>query len=463
MIRKRHDLPKYITRREGRTCPFLVRIEGASSKFFSTLREALAFRDVELSRLGKTSTIDVRPDSFPARSLLKDDLIVWFERKRLDLTMNGTSSMKEAIELTIVPRFGEVPTAELSHAKVLEVIEDLRRAPTYKGTPLKEKSIINRLSPLQSFYDELFSEGKVDRNPVKSAIANARRQWKSSSKSEADRVTRAKFLTLDEATRLLDACAKYGGRKKGAPSSWTMGEMHYVVAFLLNTGLRLGEVAALVWGDFLRVNLLGEALKIPIVRVSKTMLRHTDSEGNHIVQGHTKGKVDREVTLNSGCVSLLDVWKREACGLGYGVEAEDPVFPIARRYSGFKSMYRRCAEIAGLPKSKRGVHSTRHGFATFLRATGTPVVEIQKLLGHKDAATTQRYMDLTGVDVTDSTEALVSRLPASKAGAPRGNVAPLRVDALAPDEDSPLMREASGAGGIVIDFKDRVRRLRRRS
>jgi len=462
MTRTHHDLPKHITRREGRTSPFLVRIEGTSGKFFATLQDALAFRDAELARLGRCKEVlEGKAVSAHHPSLLKDDLALWFDRKRPDLTINGAASMKEAIVLSIIPRLGEVPTAELSHAKVLEVIGDLRRSLTYKGTPLKEKSIVNRLSPLQSFYDELFSEGVVASNPVKSAIAMARRQWKSSSKSDADRATRAKFLTLDEAARLLDACSEYGDRKKGALSSWTKGEMYHVVAFLLHTGLRVGEVAALLWGDFVRVNLLGDALRKPIVRVSKTMLRQTDSEGQHIVQAHTKGKVDREVSLNSACVSLLDRWKAESSGLGYSVGEEDPVFPIATRYSGFKSMYRRCAEQAGLPKTKHGVHSTRHGFATFLRASGASVVEIQKLLGHQDAATTQRYMDLTGIDVTDTTEALVARLPMSKVSASigKGSPSPLGVPTL--DQASGVAHLANDAGGSVIDFQDRVRKLRR--
>ena len=56
--------------------------------------------------------------------------------------------------------------------------------------------------------------------------------------------------------------------------------------------------------------------------------------------------------------------------------------------------------MAGLPNS--GVHLLRHTFCSHLAMKGAPARAIQKLAGHADLSTTQRYMHLSPAATEDA-------------------------------------------------------------
>ena len=60
---------------------------------------------------------------------------------------------------------------------------------------------------------------------------------------------------------------------------------------------------------------------------------------------------------------------------------------------------------AGLNKKTR-LHDLRHSFASNMLSSGATLYEVQKLLGHKDAAMTQRYAHLADTTLRERSESM---------------------------------------------------------
>lgn len=149
------------------------------------------------------------------------------------------------------------------------------------------------------------------------------------------------------------------------------GRRDAVGYFLLaHTGLRLSELLDLKRGD---VDLAGQRLRIE----------------------EAKGRRDRVVYLSETCVQALE---RYLVG-----QVATPDMPLvchptgqAVSYRWVQERVRQWGEAAGV--SGVSPHRLRHTFATRLINLGVPVTTLQRLLGHRDLGTTQRYAQV--MDVT---------------------------------------------------------------
>jgi len=132
---------------------------------------------------------------------------------------------------------------------------------------------------------------------------------------------------------------------------------------LAHTGLRLSELLDLKRGD---VDLAGQRLRIE----------------------EAKGRRDRVVYLSQTCVQALE---RYLAGQPAGPEVALLCHPSGQgvSYRWVQERVRQWDEEIGVV----GVspHRLRHTFATRLINLGVPVTTLQRLLGHRDLGTTQRY------------------------------------------------------------------------
>ena len=178
-----------------------------------------------------------------------------------------------------------------------------------------------------------------------------------------------RFLTDEEMTALIDK----------AEPQWK--EMILVA---LRTGLRIGELRGLQWGDV-----------DPHRRVIH--VRRTDPGRRHLDATNPKGNRERTVPLTIESAEALARIKPA------GVKSTEWIWPALLRRSGEKRSrarsekgcwhaVTRAAERAGL--ADVGWHTLRHTYASHLVMRGIPIRLVQKWLGHASIKETEKYAHL---------------------------------------------------------------------
>lgn len=150
-----------------------------------------------------------------------------------------------------------------------------------------------------------------------------------------------------------------------------------LVALMLATGLRAGEVARLMVGDLMR-----------------------DGDGDCLVyvrQG--KGRRDRVVPLSGGVFKLLQQWLRFTGRTLSCAEDRDTYVFYGGHGLRWPLTTRRIQQIVEFAVQQAGIdkqispHSLRHTAAMAWLRDGASLPVVQRLLGHSSVATTQRYVD----------------------------------------------------------------------
>jgi site-specific recombinase XerD len=213
---------------------------------------------------------------------------------------------------------------------------------------LKGSSRRRKVATLRSFFGYLYQTGLIPTDPTTRLIPPEREYFQ------------PRVLTETEYQRLQLACA-HDVRDAA------------IIELILQTGLRLAEVASLKLAD----------LELP-ARVNKD-----GPPGAVHVRG--KGRKDRTVTLNWKALKAVKAWlaiRPEVPG--------DPLFvtkfkqPLGPR--GIQHLVKKClgeAEIHGA-----SVHSLRHTFGTHMARKGVHLHVLRKVMGHESLDTTSIYVDL---------------------------------------------------------------------
>jgi len=139
-----------------------------------------------------------------------------------------------------------------------------------------------------------------------------------------------------------------------------------LVLLAINTGLRRGELFGLTW----------EAID-----VARSQLK--------VAAATAKSRRTRHVPLNSEALDVIRrLQKHSTAGVGF----------VFRSAAGGRMTHIN-RSWAGLVKAAKLVdfhfHDCRHHFASRLVMAGADLFTVQQLLGHSDAAMTQRYAHLT--------------------------------------------------------------------
>lgn len=188
-------------------------------------------------------------------------------------------------------------------------------------------------------------------------------------KVKSDYVTDDEFLTFEEAERIIHVVSP----------AWRT-----FVTVALKTGLRAGELLALMWQD---VDLVAGQL---VVR--RTLWQNEE--------GPPKGGRPRTVPLSDAAVSTLRAHRHLRGPYVFCDEAGKRL-----THSAIKDVVPSLCARAGLAK-RLTTHGLRHTFASHLVMRGKSLKAVQELLGHESIEMTLRYAHLSPDVKRDAVQAL---------------------------------------------------------
>ncbi|MEP5375930.1 MAG: site-specific integrase, partial [Hyphomicrobiales bacterium] len=178
-----------------------------------------------------------------------------------------------------------------------------------------------------------------------------------------------RYITEEELKRLYDA-VKLSQNKM----------LQYILPMLVVTGARRGEVLNARWEDF---DLDRRQWRIPTAKSGKS----------------------RYIPLGENALRVLEA-VQNVSNSEYPFGNPKTGKPYRHLYSAWNTSRIK----AGLPEVR--MHDLRHSFASFLINSGRSLYEVQKLLGHTQVKTTQRYAHLSQETLLDAADVGTASLTA---------------------------------------------------
>ena len=246
----------------------------------------------------------------------------------------------------LLPRFGNKHLDEITRGDILKLVQDRLASGAKPGTA-------NRVLILMRYAFNLalrWETQGVKSNPTKGVPLLAENN------------KRERYLTNEETQRLFKAVCD-------SPNPM----LRFIMPMLILTGARKREVLDARWGDF---DLVRRVWRIPMSK-----------------SGHA-----RHVPLSDGVLHLLESVPR--------FSETDHVFPNPKTFKPFVSIFcswNTARKSAGLEDVR--IHDLRHSFASLLINNGRTLYEVQKILGHTQVKTTQRYAHLSQDTLRDAANA----------------------------------------------------------
>ncbi len=266
------------------------------------------------------------------------------------------------LRLHVLPRLGSRAAAEIDREEIARLHHAMRATP---GAANRVLALLSKMFNLAERWG-LRPNGS---NPCRHVERYRERKCE-------------RFLSPAEIARLGDTLAQVEhGNAEPSP-------VVAAVRLLMLTGARRGEIVGLRWEQ---------------VDLERGYLRLPDSKSG-----------EKVIPLNAPARDVLA--RIERCGSPW-------VFPAARRGETPVSLSKPWGRIrarAGLTDVR--IHDLRHTFASLGAGAGMGLPLIGRLLGHTQAATTQRYAHLADDPVRQASEVIGSRIAAAMSSKPKAEV-----------------------------------------
>ena len=220
-----------------------------------------------------------------------------------------------------------------------------------------------KLSAIKSFFRHIHNKKHyIDRNPA--ADIDGIQKSK----------TLSKYLTVDEAVRLLEAV-------NSDTESKTRQRDYSIIALFLNTGMRLSELVGL--------NVESFDPEITFVKVLG------------------KGSKERIIYLNNAARDAVISYLRQRLDPRF-IHTSDHAFFLSARQQRISPktiqwMVNKYLDLAGLGSKGYSVHKLRHTAATLMYQSGKVDIRVLKdILGHEQLNTTQIYTHLVSKNLEEA-------------------------------------------------------------
>lgn len=307
----------------------------------------------------------------------------WFVAKRGKLKPSTLAGYRSLLDMTLLPRWGEVKLSDITHGDVqawvtwMTTSQDARQPRTTNEEKNAKRKPLSARRAVQAY--------GVFKQVLEYAIRTKRMATNPGDGVELPRVVHRqdRALTHAEVAALINAA----------------GDAGPIVQTLAYTGCRFGELAALRVGDV--------DLKRRRILIDKAVAQVT---GTGLVEDTTKTHQARSVPiLTAGLVATLKT-------IVAGRAAGEYLFPAPgggpMRNSYFRWRFERACESVGL--SGVSIKTLRHSAGSLALASGASVVTAQRLLGHKDATTTLKVYSHMLPDDFESLTAAMDKATAAQ-------------------------------------------------
>ena len=323
-------------------------IKNVLGKTQAEVKEKLA------SALEDTKDLDVaRSDDYTVGSWLTN----WYTLyAKPNVRVSTAEYYRRSIELHVNPQIGDIKLNKLTGRDLQKLYQDLREngrlreAQKAKSPGLSASTVRGIHLMLHNALDRAVKERLIQRNPTADCIAP---------KLEKKEM---KFLAAEDMKAYLDEADR----------------RHVLPMFYLElvSGLRKGELVALLWSDL--------DIENQTISVSKQATR--DENGNIVI---TRPKTETSVRLVSIPQKAVELLQQE-----HRKHPDNPyMFPSTRTGEMYYpdsivTLHKRILKSAGL--SYINFHALRHTFATAALQNGVDVKTVSSMLGHYDAGFTLR-------------------------------------------------------------------------
>ena len=318
----------------------------------------------------------------------------WLESyAKVDCRPSTYEGYRRSLERFAYPRFGMTPLSEVSREDLKGMIDGM------KTMKLSKATIKTAVAPIREIYNHAIDDGHQLQNPA----ARMGRFLK----DKTDRRLKIVPLTAEEVQCLLDAAATCDQASAESPRRDVFPSLWLFLLCAVRSGLRLGEILGLQWGD---VDYLGNFIE---VRRGFTKRRLNLTKSGKI------RRVDMSDQLCRAFQQAKEIREPELAIEGREFDPEEPVF---RNSAGSrldesrvsKTILRRCLLLAGLRQIR--FHDLRHTFASLLLANRESLVYVKDQLGHHSIQIT---VDTYGHLIPGSNRAAVNKLDTAPDRTPR--------------------------------------------
>lgn len=306
--------------------------------------------------------------NYTEKYYLEDYMLNWFKNTKLiSLKPITADNLEATINARIIPRLGHYEVSKITSEIIqTEFVNDLKKQNYSYGT------IKLSFACLKQFFKYAMNNKIINFNPCDNVVLPNSKDFQQK---------KIKFLSDEEIETVIKTATKKN--KKGNPIYY-YGQM---IVFDIYTGLRVGEVCALKWGDIDFKN------KTAFIHSNIIQVKNRDSDKisksvKKLVHQNSAKSTNRIIPLNKKALNALEEMKKIS-------DYSNPNAYIITKNGEMiipDSVTRTVKTIlkkSGINIEKGdGAHVLRHTFASLLIRKNVDIKIVSELLGHSNVAFT---------------------------------------------------------------------------
>ena len=294
----------------------------------------------------------------------------WLESRRNNLKPASFDRLEHVVHNHINRLLGDYEIAKIDNFDISKAIS------IYQAEGNSYSSVAKFYSCLNNIFKHAVQTDTIRKSPV---IETDHKPNKNKLEAERETKPKERIFSKEELERFKIAC--FSQYKNGNYRC----SLRWVFQFMLNTGIRLGEMIALTYGD---VDL---DKKTVYINKNVVWVANRDKDGKRTKGMHpklqytTKGGRDRTVPLNEKAIEAFLEMKKKTY-------KDDTSLLIHSKKGGYANP-NECDQrfyivLKNANIEKVGLHTLRHQFTSTLFEAKMNPKRISEIVGHKDVSTT---------------------------------------------------------------------------